>query len=123
MCHWPKVCYYLMHCSLVQEKLIEEPGLANVETTLAPGSSIDARIPEYPSKSINRQIALVSAFAAVGLFLSTRLDLGVSLKDLTAVALPYEEVCLLSTLLLNLCCVVPCGIILECVLDALDEHY
>ncbi|KAI8535465.1 hypothetical protein RHMOL_Rhmol10G0176500 [Rhododendron molle] len=73
------------------EKLIEEPGLANVETTQAAGSSIDARIPEYPSKSINRQIALVSTLAAVGLFLSTRLDLGVSLKDLTAVALPYEE--------------------------------
>ncbi|KAI8535466.1 hypothetical protein RHMOL_Rhmol10G0176500 [Rhododendron molle] len=90
-CHCPKVCYYLMHCSLVQEKLIEEPGLANVETTQAAGSSIDARIPEYPSKSINRQIALVSTLAAVGLFLSTRLDLGVSLKDLTAVALPYEE--------------------------------
>ncbi|KAE9445331.1 hypothetical protein C3L33_22772, partial [Rhododendron williamsianum] len=90
--------------NLVQEKLIEEPGLANVETTQAAGSSIDARIPEYPSKSINRQIALVSTLAAVGLFLSTRLDLGVSLKDLTAVALPYEEVCLLSTLLLNLCC-------------------
>ncbi|XP_058186191.1 thioredoxin-like protein HCF164, chloroplastic [Rhododendron vialii] len=73
------------------EKLIEEPGLANVETTQAAGSSTDARIPEYPSKSINRQIALVSTLAAVGLFLSTRLDLGVSLKDLTAVALPYEE--------------------------------
>ncbi|KAG5562332.1 hypothetical protein RHGRI_005159 [Rhododendron griersonianum] len=28
---------------------------------------------------------------SVGLFLSTRLDLGVSLKDLTAVALPYEK--------------------------------
>lgn len=73
------------------EKLIEEPGLANVDTSQAPSSSIDDRTPEYPSKSINKQIALVSTLAAVGLFLSTRLDLGISLKDLTAVALPYEE--------------------------------
>ncbi|KAI6695317.1 hypothetical protein NL676_023027 [Syzygium grande] len=44
-----------------------------------------------PNKSFNKRIAVVSALAAVGLFLSGRLDFGVSLKDLTVAALPYEE--------------------------------
>lgn len=57
--------------------------------------STNVELPDLPNKSFNRQIALVSALAAVGLFLSGRLDFGVSLKDLTAAALPYEEVCLL----------------------------
>ncbi|XP_073130696.1 thioredoxin-like protein HCF164, chloroplastic isoform X2 [Henckelia pumila] len=47
--------------------------------------------PEYPDKKFNMVIAAVSTFAAVGLFLSARLDFGVSLKDLSAAALPYEE--------------------------------
>lgn len=60
--------------------------------------AVDAGLPEFPSKSLNKQIAVISTLAAVGLFLSTRLDFGVSLKDLTAAALPYEEVCPLTFL-------------------------
>lgn len=55
-------------------------------------SSQGSGLPEPPSKGLNKQIAVVSTLAAVGLFLSSRLDFGVSLKDLTAAALPYEEV-------------------------------
>jgi hypothetical protein len=47
---------------------------------------------EFPNKNMNRRIALASGFGAVGLFLSSRLDFGVSLKDLAANALSYEEV-------------------------------
>jgi hypothetical protein len=47
---------------------------------------------EFPNKNMNRRIALASSFGAVGLFLSSRLDFGVSLKDLAANALSYEEV-------------------------------
>ncbi|KAJ0961064.1 hypothetical protein J5N97_000965 [Dioscorea zingiberensis] len=46
---------------------------------------------EFPSKDINRRIALASVTSAVGLFLTTRLEFGVSLKDLSAYAIPYEE--------------------------------
>lgn len=49
-------------------------------------------LPELPTKDVNRNIAILSTLAAVGLFMSSRLDLGVSLKDLAAVAMPYEEV-------------------------------
>ncbi|KAF5961266.1 hypothetical protein HYC85_002475 [Camellia sinensis] len=76
---------------LVQEKLLDEPSSANDDTKQAADSSINDGSPEYPSKNFNKQIAVVSTLAAVGLFLSTRLDLGVSLKDLSAMALPYEE--------------------------------
>ncbi|PWA66331.1 Thioredoxin [Artemisia annua] len=48
-------------------------------------------LPELPNKSLNRRIAIVSVLGAVGLFVSGRLDFGVSLKDLSAAALPYEE--------------------------------
>ncbi|GLT36096.1 hypothetical protein SLA2020_104990 [Shorea laevis] len=37
------------------------------------------------------KIAIVSTLAAVGLFLSARLDFGISLQDLSAAAMPYEE--------------------------------
>ncbi|GFS29957.1 thioredoxin superfamily protein [Actinidia rufa] len=74
-----------------KEKPLEEPGEANVDTAQAADSSVGAGIPEYPSKNVNKQIALVSTLAAVGLFLSARLDLSISLKDLSAMALPCEE--------------------------------
>ena len=64
-------------------------GSSNPQDTSA---SADNGPPEFPNKNINKQIALVSTIAAVGLFLSARLDLGVSLNDLSAAALPYEEV-------------------------------
>lgn len=73
------------------EKLLDEPSSANDDTKQAADSSINDGSPEYPSKNFNKQIAVVSTLAAVGLFLSTRLDFGVSLKDLSAMALPYEE--------------------------------
>lgn len=47
-------------------------------------------IAEFPNKDVNRRIALVSVVASVGLFLSTRLEFGVSLKNLSAAAVPYE---------------------------------
>lgn len=57
-------------------------------------SSVSQKIEfaEFPNKDINRRIALASTVAAVGLFLSTRLEFGVSLKDLSAAAVPYEVV-------------------------------
>lgn len=57
----------------------------------AKSASVDNGPPEFPNKNINKRIAVISTLAAVGLFLSARLDLGVSLKDLSAAALPYEE--------------------------------
>ncbi|KAF5779391.1 putative protein disulfide-isomerase [Helianthus annuus] len=60
----------------------------NIEDTSSPSG---VPFPELPNKSLNRRIAIVSVLGAVGLFLSGRLDFGVSLKDLSAAALPYEE--------------------------------
>ena len=54
--------------------------------------SQSANFVEFPNKDINRRVALASTLAAVGLFISARLDFGVSLKDLSAAAIPYEEV-------------------------------
>jgi hypothetical protein len=56
-------------------------------------SSSSSGFPESPNKDINRRVAAVTVIAALSLFVSTRLDFGISLKDLTASALPYEEVC------------------------------
>jgi hypothetical protein len=53
-------------------------GSSNSQATSA---SVDNGPPEF-----------TNTLAALGLFLSARLDLGVSLRDLTAAALPYEEV-------------------------------
>lgn len=57
----------------------------------ASASSNNGSLPEFPNKDVNRRIALISSIGAVGLFVTTRLDFGVSLKDLSASALPYEE--------------------------------
>lgn len=82
---------------LTQEKLQVEPASANVHDSekATVSSSTSAGFPEFPDRSINKRIAVVSVLGAIGLFLSTRLDLGVSLKDLSAAALPFEEVCAL----------------------------
>lgn len=78
----------------MQENPIVEPATdVDSRTPETVASSTENGIPEYPTKTLNKQIAVVSTLAAVGLFLSTRLDFGVSLKDLSAMALPYEEVC------------------------------
>ncbi|KAK1292641.1 hypothetical protein QJS10_CPB17g02565 [Acorus calamus] len=45
----------------------------------------------FPTKDINRRVAAASSLAAVGLFLSTRLEFGVSLKDLAAASVPFEK--------------------------------
>ncbi|KAG2724624.1 hypothetical protein I3760_01G027400 [Carya illinoinensis] len=68
------------------EKLVD--GSTDAQAT---SSSVNNGPPKFPNKGFNRQIAVVSTLAAVGLFLSARLDFGVSLKDLSAAALPYEE--------------------------------
>ncbi|KAK3015349.1 hypothetical protein RJ639_005621 [Escallonia herrerae] len=75
-----------------KEELLVQPGSDDGNKPSEPaGSSAGAGIPEFPNKTVNKQIAVVSVLAAVGLFLSSRLDFGVSLKDLSAAALPYEE--------------------------------
>lgn len=79
----------------MQEKQLVEPESETKATNTAAtetASSSGPGFPEYPDKNFNRLTAVVSTLAAVGLFLSARLDFGVSLKDLSAAALPYEEV-------------------------------
>lgn len=78
----------------MQEKPVEEGAPVNDSSSKSEGLSLspDSGFPDFPNKNINKQIAAVSVLAAVGLFLSTRLDFGVSLKELSAAALPYEEV-------------------------------
>lgn len=87
---------HLLNCLFVlifmQEKLLAEPSSPDDSSKQAESSSSDDGLPQLPNKDLNRQIAAVSALAAVALFFSTQLDLGVSLKDLSATALPYEEV-------------------------------
>ncbi|XP_054808797.1 thioredoxin-like protein HCF164, chloroplastic [Prosopis cineraria] len=74
------------------ERSVNEAIAVNDQTNKVSGSPISSPgLPEFPSKDINKKIAAVSTLAALGLFLSSRLDFGVSLKDLSAVALPYEE--------------------------------
>ncbi|KAJ6678518.1 THIOREDOXIN-LIKE PROTEIN HCF164 CHLOROPLASTIC [Salix viminalis] len=74
------------------EKEVLEPGLVSDDTKREDtGASQDPGLPEFPNKDVNKRIAVVSLLAAAGLFLSSRLDIGVSLTDLSAAALPYEE--------------------------------
>lgn len=73
------------------EKSIVEPGSGNDSSSQATSSSGDSGPPQFPNKNTNKQVALVSTLAALALFLSGRLDFGVSLKDLSVAALPYEE--------------------------------
>ncbi|XP_074317324.1 thioredoxin-like protein HCF164, chloroplastic [Silene latifolia] len=68
-----------------------EPDSVDDKSSQATTSSTSPSFPEFPNKDVNKRVALLSTFAAVGLFLSARLDFGVSLRDLTAMALPYEE--------------------------------
>jgi len=74
---------------------VVEPTTVNTQTTTTTSS-----LPQLPNKDVNNKIALVSTLAALGLFLFARLDFGVSLKDLSAFAVPYEEVWLCASLLL-----------------------
>ncbi|GAV65561.1 Thioredoxin domain-containing protein [Cephalotus follicularis] len=70
------------------DKVVVEPGSVNASST---SSADGGLISEFPNRSINKPIAVVATLAAVALFLSTRLDFGISLKDLSATALPYEK--------------------------------
>ena len=84
-----------MLCSstiLIQEKSVAEPGSVSDGSSQATTSSTSSGPPEFPNKNTNRQVAVVSTLAALALFLSARLQFGVSLKDLSVAALPYEEV-------------------------------
>lgn len=90
----------------MQEKFVAEPAVVeNDNNTNTPqkeaAASVEVNVefPEYPTQNVNKRIAVASVLAAVGLFLYTRLDFGISLKDLAALALPYEEVCNFLTLL------------------------
>ncbi|KAH8503469.1 hypothetical protein H0E87_014663 [Populus deltoides] len=74
------------------EKEVLEPGPVSDDTKREDtGASQDSGLPEFPNKDVNKRIAVVSLLAAAGLFLSSRLDFGVSLKDISVAALPYEE--------------------------------
>ncbi|XP_010432115.1 PREDICTED: thioredoxin-like protein HCF164, chloroplastic [Camelina sativa] len=76
--------------SETQEKLVVDNGENSAASKeVEPSSS--SGFPETPNKDINRRVAAVTVIAALSLFVSTRLDFGISLKDLTASALPYEE--------------------------------
>ncbi|KAF2585721.1 hypothetical protein F2Q70_00033827 [Brassica cretica] len=72
-----------------QEKLVVDNGSTS-ETSPATKEA-SSGFPESPNRDVNRRVAVASVVAALALFLSTRLDFGISLKDLTASALPYEE--------------------------------
>ncbi|XWS69365.1 hypothetical protein CRYUN_Cryun04dG0173100 [Craigia yunnanensis] len=74
-----------------KEKVLAEPDSVKDSPCQATTSSVGGGFSEFPNKSINRRIAVGSTLAAVGLFLSSRLDFGISLKDLSAAAVPYEE--------------------------------
>lgn len=75
---------------MIQEKLVVDNGSTS---EISPSSSSSSSgFPESPNRDINRRVAVGSVVVALALFLSTRLDFGISLKDLTASALPYEEV-------------------------------
>ncbi|TYI36506.1 hypothetical protein ES332_A03G146500v1 [Gossypium tomentosum] len=72
-------------------KVLAEPDSVDDSTSEATNSFVGGEFSEFPNKNINRRIAIGSTLAAVGLFMSSRLDFGVSLKDLSAAAVPYEE--------------------------------
>lgn len=75
---------------------VTEDGEAAAEPASSSSSAISPEptqkpeLPDLPDKNFNRQVAVVSTIAAVGLFLSSRLDFGVSLKDLSTKAIPYD---------------------------------
>lgn len=70
---------------------VQSVGVANPIDDSSASISQSEWFPALPNKSINRRIALISTIAAFGLFLSSRLEFGVSLKDLLSAGVPYEE--------------------------------
>ncbi|KAK7359918.1 hypothetical protein VNO77_01886 [Canavalia gladiata] len=71
--------------SSATEKSVSE--LSSMKGTSSPKGAP----PKFPSKDIKKKIATVSFLAALGLFLYTRFNFGVSFRDHCAIALPYEE--------------------------------
>ncbi|KAJ1381028.1 Thioredoxin-like superfamily [Sesbania bispinosa] len=72
--------------SSTTEKLVVKP--SNCKGTDSPkGAPL-----KFANKDIKKKIAIVSTLAALGLFLSSRLYFGVSLKDHCAHTLPHKEV-------------------------------
>jgi len=86
--------------SVLQDEPSVHPDLVK-DNSQTPSVSQNVEFQEFPNKTINRRIALASSVSAVGLFLSARLDFGVSLKDLSASAIPYEEVGALSSICIS----------------------
>ncbi|XP_039139767.1 thioredoxin-like protein HCF164, chloroplastic [Dioscorea cayenensis subsp. rotundata] len=73
------------------DETVGEPNVVTEEKSEPATVSQSTGFAEFPNKDINRRIALASTVLAVGLFVTTRLEFGVSLKDLTAYAIPYEQ--------------------------------
>ncbi|KAH0468905.1 hypothetical protein IEQ34_002137 [Dendrobium chrysotoxum] len=80
----------MYHYIIVTSK-IESVVVANFGEDNSANISQSEWFPALPNKSINRRIALTSTVASFGLFLSSRLEFGISLKDLSSAAVPYEE--------------------------------
>ncbi|CAN1188368.1 Thioredoxin-like protein HCF164, chloroplastic [Linum perenne] len=77
--------------SSVKDKEGAEPSASGTDSANEDtSSSSDSGFLEFPTRNLNRRVALGSGALGVGLFLFRRLDFGVSLKDLSADALPYE---------------------------------
>ncbi|KAK9129983.1 hypothetical protein Sjap_010470 [Stephania japonica] len=82
---------YHLKSTLLYVESASEAGPCEEKVQAASDATQNNLFPEFPTKDINRRVALGSSVAAVGLFLSSRLDFGVSLKDLSAAAMPYEQ--------------------------------
>ncbi|KAH0940549.1 hypothetical protein HID58_000186 [Brassica napus] len=82
-------CQATPESSEPQEKLVVDD--SSTSETSPASKEASSGFPESPNRDVNRRVAVASVVAALALFLSTRLDFGISLKDLTASALPYEE--------------------------------
>ncbi|CAH1413264.1 unnamed protein product [Lactuca virosa] len=74
-----------------KNSIVESDSDKDDKITEVTSSPSDGGLPALPNKSLNRRVAIASVLGAVGLFASGRLDFGVSLKDLSAASLPYEE--------------------------------
>lgn len=85
---------------LQEEVVFETDSASDSTSTQATTSSTDSGFIQFPNKEINKRVAIASTLGALGFLLFTRLEFGVSLKDLTALALPYEEVFFFSIIII-----------------------
>lgn len=95
---WFLLLALINYKQFVQEKPLAPPeseiDVTAVNSVTTEASPATGGFPEFPTKDLNRRIAVATTLAAVGLFLSRRLEFGgMTLKDVYAAALPYEEVC------------------------------